>query len=47
MNSVSSGHTGNVVGLAMADGSITFTAELDKAVYDGMLSRNEGKVIPE
>ena len=47
MNSVSSGHTGNVVGLAMADGSITFTGELDKAVYDGMLSRNEGKVIPE
>jgi prepilin-type N-terminal cleavage/methylation domain-containing protein len=46
MNSVSSGHTGSIVGLAMADGSITFVTEMDKAVYDGMLSRNEGKVIP-
>ena len=46
MNSVSSGHTGNVVGLAMADGSISFVTEMDKAAYDGLLSRNEGKVIP-
>ena len=46
MNSVSSGHTGNVVGLAMADGSITFATAMDRPVYDGMLSRNEGKVIP-
>ena len=46
MNSVSSGHTGNVVGLAMADGSISFVTEMDKAAYDGLLSRNEGKVVP-
>ena len=46
MNSVSSGHTGNVVGLAMADGSISFVTAMDRPVYDGMLSRNEGKVIP-
>ncbi len=47
MNSVSSGHTGNVVGLAMADGSITFVADnMDKLTYFGLLSRNEGKVVP-
>ena len=46
MNSVSSGHTGNVVGLAMADGSISFVTEMDKPTYDALLSRNEGTVVP-
>ncbi|GAF88352.1 unnamed protein product, partial [marine sediment metagenome] len=46
MNSVSSGHTGNVVGLAMADGSISFVTEMEKPAYDALLSRNEGTVVP-
>ena len=46
MNSVSSGHTGNVVGIAFADGSIRFVTEMDKAAYDALLSRNEGTINP-
>jgi hypothetical protein len=46
MNSISSGHTGNVVGIATADGAVRYVTEMDKAAYDALLSRNEGTVNP-
>ncbi len=47
MNSVSSGHSGGVVGLAMADGSIRITPETtSKDVYFALLSRNENLPVP-
>ena len=44
----SSGHTGNVIGLGMADGSVRFISDnMERLTYFGLLSRNEGKTIPQ
>ena len=47
-NSASSGHTGDVIGMAMADSSVRFVSAsgMQKEAFMALLSRNEGTIAP-